>query len=350
MRLLAAMAGARHGGAEAFFERLLLAFQNAGVELCAAIRAEPERARRLRAAGIDVRELPFGGWLDFRTRPALRKLVAEFRPAVALSFMSRAAAALPVPEGAAPYVHIGRLGGYYDLKYYGTCQHLIGNTEDIVGYIQEAGWPAERAHYVPNFVDGSNADPEDRAAHDTPADAPLLLSLGRFHTNKGFDTLLRALVDLPDTYLWLAGEGPEQKALRDLAHELDVLSRTRFLAWRPDPAPLFAAADCVVVPSRKEPLGNVVIEAWARAKPVVASLSEGPRQLVATGRNGLLFPIGDAKALAYALRHVIDEPDLKRQLAEAGYETYRKGFTQEAVVRQYLDLFARVTSGPAVAA
>src|SRR5262245_63892732 len=131
MRLLAAMAGAKHGGAETFFERLVLAFHRAGVELRAAIRAEPERAGRLRGAGIDVRELKFGGWLDFRTRPALAQLLAEFRPAVTLSFMSRAAAVMPPPWGETPFVHIGRLGGYYDLKYYRTCDDLIANTEDI---------------------------------------------------------------------------------------------------------------------------------------------------------------------------------------------------------------------------
>ena len=221
----------------------------------------------------------------------------------------------------------------------------MANTEDIARYIRDGGWPAKRAHYVPNFVDGTNTDPEDRAAHDTPSDAPLLLALGRFHKNKGFDTLLKALVDLPDVYLWLAGEGPEEKSLRALAHELDVLPRIRLLPWRADPAPLFAAADAVVVPSRREPLGNVVIEGWARAKPVIASLSEGPRQLIETGRNGLLVPIEDAKALAYAIRHVVDESGLKGQLGEAGYETYRKRFTEEVVVRQYLDLFARVMSG-----
>lgn len=344
MRLLAAMAGARHGGAEAFFERLVLAFQRAGVEQCAVIRAEPARAHRLRDAGIETVELRFGRRLDFRTRPALARLLTGFRPAVALSFMSRAAAAMPAPWGRVPFVHVGRLGGYYDLKYYATCQHLVANTEDIARYVREAGWPVKRVHYVPNFVDGTNTDPEDRGAHDTPADAPLLLALGRFHVNKGFDTLLRTLVDLPDTYLWLAGEGPEEKGLLDLAHELDVLARTRFLSWRANPAPLFAAADAVVVPSRREPLGNVVIEAWARAKPVVASLSEGPRQLIETGKNGLLVPVDDAKALAYALRHVLDESSLKRDLGEAGYETYRNRFTEEAVVRQYLDLFARVTS------
>jgi len=345
MRLLAAMAGAKHGGAEAFFERLVVAFQRAGVEQRAVIRAEAARAERLRDAGIETRELKFGGWLDLGTRPALARLLKEFRPAVALSFMSRAAAAMPAPWGRIPFTHIGRLGGYYDLKYYSTCQHLVANTEDIARYIRDSGWPAKRIHYVPNFVDGSNTDPEDRAAHETPADAPLLLALGRFHADKGFDTLLRALVDLPDVYLWLAGDGPEEKNLLDLAYELDVLARTRFLSWRANPAPLFAAADAVVVPSRREPLGNVVIEAWARAKPVVASLSEGPRQLIETGKNGLLVPVDDAKALAYALRHVVDESSLKQQLGEAGYETYRKRFTEEAVVRQYLDLFARVTAG-----
>jgi len=345
MRLLAAMAGAKHGGAEAFFERLVLAFQRAGVEQHAVIRGEGERAARLKDAGVPTTEVAFGGWLDFRTRPALDKLLAEFKPNLALSFMSRAADALPAPWGKTPYVHVGRLGGYYDLKYYGTCQHLIANTEDIARYIRERGWPEQRVHHIPNFVDGSNTDPEDRAAHDTPGDAPLLLALGRFHRNKGFDTLLRALVDLPDSYLWLAGAGPEEKALHGLARELDVLARTRFLPWRSDPAPLFAAADAVVVPSRHEPLGNVVIEAWARAKPVVACLSDGPRQLIQTGKNGLLVPIEDAKALAFALRHVIDEISLKRELGEAGYVTYRARFTEEAVLRQYLDLFTRVTSG-----
>jgi glycosyltransferase involved in cell wall biosynthesis len=343
VKLLAAMAGAKHGGAEAFFERLVRAFARAGVEQRAAIRAEPERAARLRSGGVETIELRYGGWLDRRTRPALARLLTSFRPNVVLSFMSRAAAAMPLPWGALPFVHVGRLGGYYDLKYYATCQHLIGNTEDIVRWVRGQGWPAHRTHYVPNFVDGTCTDPEDRALHETPADAPLLLALGRFHTNKGFDTLLHALVDLPDTFLWLAGEGPERKALLALAQELDVHARVRLLAWRPQPAPLFAAADAVVVPSRREPLGNVVLEAWARAKPVVATLSEGPRELIATGKNGLLVPIDDAKALAFALRHVLDETTLKRDLGEAGYETYRRRFTEEAVVSQYLRLFADVT-------
>lgn len=342
MRVLAAMAGAKHGGAEAFFERLTVALHTTGVDIQAVIRGAGGRAERLRDAGVPLARLPFGGWFDFATKPGLTKLLRAFRPAIVLSFMSRAAMAVPPADALAPFIHVGRLGGYYDLKYYERCDHLIANTEDIARHIRDGGWPAERVHYVPNFVDSRNTAPEPRERHRTPADAPLLVALGRLHTNKGFDTLFKALVDLPDAYLWLAGAGPEDKALRALATELDVIDRIRFLGWRDDPAPLFAAADVIVVPSRHEPLGNVVIEAWARAKPVVATASEGPRHLIASGENGFLVPVDEPKALAYALRHVIDETSLNHTLAEGGYRTYLARFTEAAVVGQYLDLFARL--------
>ena len=59
---------------------------------------------------------------------------------------------------------VGRLGGYYDLRYYRGCDHLVGNTRGIVDWLRRSGWPAERTHYLPNFVDEFAATPAaDRA-------------------------------------------------------------------------------------------------------------------------------------------------------------------------------------------
>ncbi len=341
MRVLMAMAGAERGGAEGFFERLAFGFQRHDVTLRVLVRDDDARIQRLVSGGIQPVALKFGGLFDFRTRPAFRREIADFKPDIVLTFMNRASAACrPAPGD--PGVRIGRLGGYYKLKYYRGCEHLIGNTPDIVDYIVKQGWPAERAHYVPNFVDSHNTDPEPRERHDTPADAPLVLALGRLHVNKAFDVLIATLRALPDTYLWLAGAGPEEKALRDFAGKIGVAGRLRFLGWRDDTAPLFAAANVVAVPSRHEPLGNVIIEAWARGKAVVAAASHGPRQLIVSGDNGMLVPIDDEHALAFALRHVIDETKVKRHLADNGYATYRENFTEEAVVARYLELFRGV--------
>ena len=91
-----------------------------------------------------------------------------------------------------------------------------------------------------------------------------MLALGRLHHNKAFDVAIRALVDLPGAVLWIAGKGPERNALQMLANQLGVSKRIRWLGWRDDVAALFASADVLVCPSRIEPLGNVIIEAWAQ--------------------------------------------------------------------------------------
>jgi glycosyltransferase involved in cell wall biosynthesis len=252
--------------------------------------------------------------------------------------MNRATAFCPSGD----FVHAARLGGYYDLKYYRFCDHLIGNTDDIVRYLTKQGWPAPRAHMVPNFVSGETAPPELRGAHDTPEGAPLVLALGRLHTNKGFDTLLRALALTPGAYVWLAGEGPERAKLAALASELGISDRVRWLGWRADIAPLFAACDIFVCPSRHEPLGNVVLDAYAHERAVVATRSQGPSALIEDEVSGLLTPIDDAPALAAAISRLSADRALAARLAAAGHTVWRENYCEEIVVAKYLALFERL--------
>ncbi|MDP6884951.1 MAG: glycosyltransferase, partial [Rhodospirillales bacterium] len=228
MRVFQIMAGAEHGGAEAFFTRLVPALARAGVEQRVAMRRHAKRAKILKDAGVKPVELPFGGPIDFYTSLRLRREIKAFKPDIVMTWMNRATAKCPAGE----FVHVGRLGGYYDLKYYQDCDHLIGNTEDIVGHLVGNGWPGDKAHYLPNFVSAARAEPASRAAVFTPPGAPLVLGLGRLHQNKAFDVLLEAMTRVPDAYLWLAGEGPLRRELEDLAQKLAVKPRVRFLGWR----------------------------------------------------------------------------------------------------------------------
>lgn len=338
MRVLQAMAGAEAGGAEEFFVRLVLALQRTGLEQRVVIRRDARRAAQLTAGGMSPVELRFGGLFDFGTRGALRREIESFRPDVVMTWMSRATRHCP----AGRFAHIGRLGGYYNLKYYRRCGYLIGNTPDIVAYCVARGWPQDRVHYLPNFVDAAPAVPVARAALDTPEGAPLLLAAGRLHPNKAFDVLIRALARMPETHLWLAGEGPLEGELKALALAEGVTQRIRFLGWRNDVPALLAAADALVCPSRIEPLGNVVIEAWAHGRPVVAAASVGPKSLIEHGKSGLLVPIDEAGALTDAVRNVLRDKDLASRLIAGGRAAYERSFTEAAVVRRYLDFFSKV--------
>ncbi|HET6971479.1 MAG TPA: glycosyltransferase, partial [Phenylobacterium sp.] len=307
MSVLHLLGTAGEGGAETYFVDLVTALKRAGVDEAAAIRGNVAREARLKTAGVPVKVLRFGGPIDILTKPAAAGFATLQRTKVALAWMNRAAR--HTPRG--PWARIGRLGGYYSLKYYKGFDHLVANTEDIAEWIVGQGWPAGRVSCIPNFAAAPpDAAPLDRASLATPPDAPLLLAMGRLHENKAHDVALQALAQLPGAWLWIAGVGPLEAKLRGMAEALGVTDRVRFLGWRADASALYRTADVCVFPSRFEPLGNVVIQAWAHGLPVVAAASQGPAALIRDGEDGLLVPIDDAPALAAAVRRMLDDPAL----------------------------------------
>ena len=342
MRLLQAMAGAPVGGAETFFLRLALALQRAGQEQRVLLRRNPAREDALGAGGVSFATAPFGGVFDLRTRAKFRAEIDRYRPDIVLSWMNRATAACPDRRADRPVVHLGTPRGYYQIKYYRRCDHLVCATDGIAAYFIAEGWAGERIAVIPNFAPDARAAAVPRSALDTPEEAPLLLALGRLHRNKGFDVLLAALARLPDHYLWLGGAGPLEGALKRQARELGVAPRVRFLGWRDDTPALLAAADVLVCSSRHEPFGNIVIEAWAHGVPLVAAAASGPGALIEDGVSGLLAPIDDAPALAAALRRVGAEAGLAQTLADGGRAAYDRSYSEDVVVRSYMDLFERL--------
>src|SRR5262249_36972 len=156
-------------------------------------KPNPVREAALRECGVAFDTAPFAGFWDFVTPSRLRRVAREFRPGVVLAFAGRASSFVPKGDCAL----IGRLGGYYSLRNFRRCDHLLWKTADLVRYVVEGGWSRKRVHLISNFPFLTNAAPLDRAAFGTPHDAPLAVALGRLHEAKGFDTLLRAAALLP---------------------------------------------------------------------------------------------------------------------------------------------------------
>lgn len=343
MRVLHAMAGAERGGAERFFERLVVGLQDRGLDQRVLVRPYPDRSRVLRDHGIDPVPMRFGGRLDFTTPRRFAAEVAAYRPDVVLTWMNRATRFCDRAGRRKPFVHVGTPRGYYDPKYFARCDHMVCATDDLAAFYTDREWPAARVHVIPNFIAAPTDGPTAaRAAFETPDDAPLLLTLGRLHTNKAFDVLIAAMAELPDCWLWIGGVGPLDAGLRDQAARLGVADRVRFLGWQEDIGPLFRAADMFVCPSRHEPFGNIVIESWVYRVPIVAAASQGPSALISDGVDGLLVPIDDSAALAAAIKRVRDDTGLAARLCDGGWRAYQADYTAEVGVGRYLDLFERV--------
>ncbi|MEQ1817866.1 MAG: glycosyltransferase [Terricaulis sp.] len=340
--ILQTMGSSANGGAEAYFMSLAGAFDRAGIKQSAAIRAHAVREAELTDLNIPTRVMPFSKPLDFTTSRSIHQMAKDHSARFLIAWMNRAASLTPASNSDnewRKWRRIGRLGGYYKLKNYRGFDALVGNTQDIVDWIVREGWPRERAHYIPNFARRDPGRIIVRETLDTPRGVPILLGMGRLHTSKAHDVTLRALQQIPDAYLWIAGDGPDEAILKSQAADLGVADRVRFLGWRDDAPSLYRTAEVVLFPSRFEPLGNVVIQSWAHGVPVIAAKAAGPGALIRDGEDGFLIEIDDAEALAAKTKTLLADKDLSAKFVENGAKRVETEFSEGAIVAKWRALF-----------
>ena len=326
----------KEGGAERFFVNLVTALGQRGVEQRFFIR--PGRTWRDAIAPYgeitenNFRYTPSGLWLKARFPARMRR----YRPDVIMAWMPRAARLIPKCDGPLRLVRLGDFPRH--LTHFTHCDLIVGNTPAICAHCEDLGWtrPTRTITNFPREVPDAAAA---RADLDTPDDAFVISASGRFVPRKGFDWLLRAAARLPRAFVWLVGDGKERGALEKLARELGIADRVRFTGWVDEPAPLVKASNVFCMPSRHEPLGNVVLEAWKLGVPAVSSRSEGPNWFMTDGRDGLMVDIDDVEGLARALRRIESEDGLAAALVAGATTTLANRFSVESITQQYLDLF-----------
>ncbi len=329
----------KDGGAERFFTHLVNALARRGVEQHAIIR--PNRVWRKdieNVASIDESNFRNLSLDRFLLPLKAARLARRERPDALVAWAPRASELMPAYPGC---IKISRLGDYpLRLTYFKNTDVIVCNTPGIADQVRKLGW-TRGVEVISNFTDTTFVAPVSRNVADTPEGVPVIATMGRFVRRKGFHVLIEAMASVPETFLWLLGDGEERGALEALAKERGVEGRVRFLGWQKDTRPYVAAADIFVMPSSHEPLGNVILEAWAQKRPVVSSRSEGPMWFMRDGENGLLVDIDDVAGFSRAIARLLSDKALAASIAEGGYRTLMQQFSEDAVCDAYIDLFKR---------
>lgn len=326
----------RGGGTERFFVNLLSAFADAGAVQMAGLREGINYLGDVTPhaeviQGPLLHFTPQGLW----ARARLQRAMARFQPDAILGWRGPTARLIPAKANA---VKLVRLGDYpAHAKHFPHLDAVICNNPDIARHVAGLGHPG-RIELISNFARPVTPAPLRRADWDTPEGAFLVCGAGRFAQNKGFDLLIRAAAEIPEAWLWLVGEGEERSALEALVDKLNMRSRTRFLGWQDEPMNAVAAADAFVMPSREEPLGNALIEAFHAGTASVSTATNGPCWYGEGGRDCLIVPIDDAPAMSAALLRLQQDADLRASLVSGGRATLAERFSRDAVRQSYFDL------------
>jgi glycosyltransferase involved in cell wall biosynthesis len=339
------------GGAESFYMRLVRALHAQGPTL-AVNRRDSLVARELDGVVPQFHAGMSSQW-DLLSRRRIGQLIRQQRPDIVQTYMTRATVLTHIRPGRGT-VHVARLGGFYKIKRFAHAHAWVGNTHGICDYLVRGGLPADRVFYIGNFVDRpASADPlqQQQLRHrlGLPDDALVVVALGRMVAKKGFQDLLpafavvdRALHDRP-VHLLLVGDGPQRDELERQVSDLGLNERVHWAGWQTETSPYYYLADLFVCPSRHEPLGNVILEAWSHRRPVLSTATHGAVELIEDGVNGVLTPCGDVPALAAQIVRLLrDGSKGLDRLAQQGYASIEADYRPEAVVRAYRDLYQRL--------
>jgi glycosyltransferase involved in cell wall biosynthesis len=219
--------------------------------------------------------------------------------------------------------------------------------------IEEAGYRARRVVCIPPGVDHDGLGKITHNVFDRYglSGRRVVLFAGRLDANKGIDILLRAakelLRDVPDLAFVIVGDDFGAREFLQLLAKQEGITRDVFFTGRLNREDLLSAfknAFVFAFPSLYEAFGIVLIEAMAAGIPVIASDSSAIPCVVSHGRTGLLFPTGDFRALADALREVLRDEKLRSTLARAGQAYARAHFSWQKTIDQTRALYQSVLS------
>ena len=198
----------------------------------------------------------------------------------------------------------------------------------------------------PHHFDGWIDPGQIRGGYQVGPMDPMVLFVGRMVEQKGPDLLIEAVPSIlrfyPETKFVLAGDGEMRQAVEHRAHELNVSHATRFVGFRKgwDLVDLYRACDVVCVPSRNEPFGIVVLEAWSAGKPVVVSNHGGPNEYVWHEVNGLkVYPNPDS--VAWGLGTLFLNFERARWMGRNGRMAVEEAFNWDTVGDQVLSVYHR---------
>ena len=365
------MGGGDVGGAKTHIMNMVTGLAKRNEVMLLSFRAGPF-ADEARERGIDVRVIERHN--PFRAARAMRDLVDEFRPDIIhchggranlMGAMVRRSRRVPVVTTVHSDYKLDYLGNPFKQHTFGTANAVALRFLDFYQPVAdrmartliERGFDPERIVKIYNGMDFSRPTGDfDRAAYlrDTFGaeieEGDVLCGIAaRLTAVKDIATTVRAfaeaLKEAPQLRLFIAGEGEDEDMLRRLCSQLGVADRVTFCGWVSPVEPFFRAMDINLLSSVSETFPYSILEGICAGCATICSDVGGMPELIDTGENGYIFPIGDDKQLARYMARLANDAGLRRTFAEALYEKASRDFSRDRMCERqeanYRHLLAR---------
>jgi glycosyltransferase involved in cell wall biosynthesis len=279
-------------------------------------------------AAVDI--IPMKNWSewDIFAMFRLRKILSQIAPDCIIAHANRAySLAEKAIKGKFPLVAVAQ---NYSTRRFTDADAVFTTTHDLISHLVQQGVTEERVFHIPNMIRCT-----ELPHRPVRRDPPIIGTMGRFVTKKGFDTYIAALEILKNRgYEFkaiLGGSGDEEAKLKEQARTSGLTDILSFPGWVQDKKAFYTGIDIFCLPSLHEPFGIVLLEAFTYGAAVVSTDSEGPRDIITPNYDALMIEKANPEALANSLEQLLRDPALADKLAANAFAKTKTRYTIEVV-------------------
>ncbi|HJT30130.1 MAG TPA: glycosyltransferase family 4 protein [Pyrinomonadaceae bacterium] len=358
MKILQISSASSFGGGERYLADLTNALVDRGHELYVAVRPHSPIPRHLQLSANRIFTLPLRNALDVRSAHELERFVRRNGIEIVHAHMARDySLASYAARRNSKTKFIATRHVLFQLNR--LHRHTLARATRVIAVSNAVAHELRASDVVnekqiaviPNGIDVERFS-RARASFDRvqflrsmgfPVDCLLVGSIGELRTLKRHDDFIRAAAIVaarfPETRFVLAGIGEVQKQLEALVNELGLSERFYFLGWLDDAEKLLCAMDVFVSASETESFGLAIVEAMAAGTAVVATATEGAREVIDNGNTGVLVPIGNVEHMARSVIDLLSDPEKRRAIATQSVKSAAKNFSLTRMVDEVLTAY-----------
>ena len=366
MRILHISSAHTFGGGERYLVDLVNALVVRGHDLFVAVRRRSPLKDGLELPPENVIELPLRNALDAKSAGALAKLTRDRRIQIVHAHMARdyPLAAYAVRRNAGAKLIVTRhvlfpLNRLHKLTLARVSKVIAVSRAVARDVGAQALVPNEKIAVIHNGVDVDRIESvrsrfqrtEFLRRWDLPEDRLLVGSVGTLTPLKGYEDFLRAAASVrqsaPESFFVISGVDSSagqtyQSTLERLIRELDLRDHVRLISWMDDITELYCALNIFVSASHSESFGLAIVEAMAAGAAIIATQTEGAREIIQDGETGRLVSIADAEQMAQVIISLLRDSETRQQMADAARTAVREEFSLARMVDETEALYGEV--------
>jgi glycosyltransferase involved in cell wall biosynthesis len=343
MKIVNIILTSQNGGAEQVFIDYSAVLKKLGHDVLAIVKSDAPYADSVSEFGIKVKKIKNSfGHHDFFAVKKIQKILEEFNADAVFAHVGRSMILTrkAIKKITNKKILLVAINHSMNVKRSIGSDLILSVNREIFYKTVQLGQPENKSFVIPNAIDLTGAITLAPKINLQKKATIVIGVIGRLDKSKAFRYAVKSVAQLSkisdkNFILKIAGSGPKEPYLRELAKELNIENKVEFLGWIKNKKEFFSSIDILCVPSQRETFGIVLLEAMKFRAPIISTDADGPKEILRNGIDGLLINLEPLDSvpdrITNAVLKMIDEPELVNSMIENSFVRLKEKFSYEAL-------------------